>query len=226
MGMKTRVDLRKVFVVIPARNEKEHILKVVEDVKKYVSNVIVVDDASTDNTKRLAENAGAIVLRHVINLGKGGAVKTGCDYAVENGAKYVVLIDGDGQHESKAIPLFLRQLNDVDIVFGYRKFSKDMPFMMRYGNFFITRLNRLMFGICVRDSQCGYRAFTSNTYKKIRWQANDYSMESEMIANVGKNKLKYDEVEIKTIYNNNYKGTTPLDGVKIVFNMILWRMRR
>ena len=66
---------------------------------------------------------------------------------------------------------------------------------------------------------------TAKAYKEIRWNSEDYSMESEMIANTGKKKLKYKEIPIKTIYDDRYKGTTILDGIKIVINMVLWRLR-
>ena len=74
----------------------------------------------------------------------------------------------------------MEKLNKSDIVFGYRKFGKEVPLMMGYGNWFISNTFALLFGIKLKDTQCGYRAFTNIAYKKIRWQSNDYSMESEM----------------------------------------------
>ena len=167
-----------------------------------------------------------LVLRHIINLGKGASVKTGCDFALRKGAEQLILIDSDGQHNPKDIPRFLESLKEADIVFGYRKFDKNMPFVLKFGNWFINFTTRLLYEIDLRDTQCGYRAFTSEAYKKIRWKANDYSMESEMIANAGKRHLKYKEIPIQTIYTDKYKGTTFLDGIKIVFNMFLWRLRK
>ena len=83
-----------------------------------------------------------------------------------------------------------------------------------------------MYKIKLKDTQCGYRAFSAKAYKKIKWKSSDYSMESEMIANVGKHHLKYAEIPIQTIYSDKYKGTTIVDGIKIVFNMLLWKIRR
>ncbi len=159
-------------------------------------------------------------------MGKGAAINTGCDYAVKHGAEILILLDSDGQHEPNEIPIFLKSLKDADIVFGYRKRSKHMPLVLRYGNWFINKATKLLYHIDLKDTQCGYRAFTNKAYKKIKWRAGDYSMESEMIANTGKKRLKYKELPIKTIYSDKYKGTTILDGIKIVLNMFWWKLAR
>jgi len=212
------------WVIIPAYNEEKHVGKVIEEVKKYARNIVLVDDGSKDKTSEIGRNKKVIVLRHVVNLGKGAALKTGCDFALLKGAKQIIAIDADGQHEPKEIPNFLKSLGGVDIVFGYRKFSQQMPFVLKLGNKSINTATKMLYGINLKDTQSGYRAFTADAYRKIRWKATDYSMESEMIANTGKNKLKYAEIPIQTIYSDKYKGTTVLDGFKIVFNMIKWRL--
>ena len=217
---------KKIFAVIPAYNEEKRIYDVVKKTKNYADRVIVVDDGSKDNTKEAAENAGAIVLSHLVNLGKGAAAKTGCDYAFENKADIIILIDADGQHDPKEIPRFLESLDKNDIVLGSRKINANMPFVLRFGNWFINRAIKFLYGIKIIDSQCGYRAFASGVYKILRWKASDYSMESEMIAKIGKYKLRYEELPIETIYSDRYKGTTVIDGFKIVFNLITWKLNR
>ena len=213
------------YVIIPAHNEGNRILNVIKKTKKYAKNIVVVDDGSKDNTYNIAKKTGVEVLKHIINLGKGAALKTGCDYAVKKGTKKLVVMDADGQHDPFEIPNFIKNLNNADIVFGYRTLKK-MPLILKVGNWFINESTKLLYGLDLRDTQSGYRAFRSNCYKKIRWISNDYSMESEMIANVGKCGLKYKEIPIKTIYGDRYKGTTVLDGIKIVFNMILWKLKK
>ena len=94
----------KTIAVIPAYNEAKHIAEIVSEVKKYVPDVLVIDDASADATRELAKRAGATVLRHPINLGKAGAIKTGCDAALSLQAEIIILLDGDGQHDPKHIP--------------------------------------------------------------------------------------------------------------------------
>ena len=212
------------FVVIPACNEEKHIQKVIAAAKQYTSQVVFVDDGSKDQTAAIAEQQEVVVLKHFINMGKGAALKTGCDYAYSHGAKNIIVIDGDGQHNPHKIPQFLHAVEEVDIVFGYRELGQSMPFILRFGNWFINKSTQWLYHIKLRDTQCGYRAFTAGVYPKIRWQAADYSMESEMIAQAGKHKLKYREIPIETIYSDKYKGTTVLDGIKIVAKMVKWRL--
>jgi glycosyltransferase involved in cell wall biosynthesis len=216
----------KVWVVIAAYNEEKNIGKVIDRTKKFCNNIIVVDDGSRDNTYKIAKSKDVIVLRHIVNLGKGAAAKTGCGFALKKGAKVLILMDGDGQHEPKEIPKFLKALKDKDIVFGYRKFTKTMPIMFRFGNKFINIATKLLYGLDLKDTQCGYRALTAEAYKKVRWSSTSYAMESEMIANAGKHNLRYGEIQIQTIYPEKYKGTTVIDGIKIVFNMLLWRLKK
>lgn len=215
-----------VYVIIPACNEAKNIGDVIKKVRKHTNNIIVVDDGSKDKTYEIARKNKAVVLRHVVNMGKGAALKTGCDYALKQGAKKIIVLDADGQHDPKEIPVFLKNLNRNEIVFGGRKLNKKMPFVLKFGNLVLHQIAKSLYNIDIKDTQCGYRAFTANAYKKIRWKATDYSMESEMIANVSKNKLKYKEIPIETIYSDKYKGTTILDGMKIAFNMFLWKFRR
>ncbi|MBW3020951.1 glycosyltransferase family 2 protein [Candidatus Woesearchaeota archaeon] len=217
---------KDVWAVIPAYNESKNIGNVLKEVKKYLKNIVVIDDGSKDNTYEVAKNENVIVLRQIPNKGKGAAMRKGCDYAIENGAQKIILMDSDGQHDPKFIPNFINSLNEVDLVFGVRKFSKKMPLLFRFGNSFLSGSIKVLYGFKLRDTQSGYRAFNSKVYRKIKWKSNDYSVESEMIARAGNNKVKSKEIPISTIYNDKYKGTTPWDGVKIFSNMIKWKVLR
>lgn len=219
-----QMKLKDTYVVIAAYNEEKHIVDVIRKTKKYCSNIIVVDDGSKDDTYGKATKDRVIVLKHIVNMGKGAALKTGCDYALRKDAKIIVTVDGDLQHDPVEIPNFLKAIKDVDIVFGYRRFDRNMPFVLRAGNWFINKTTKLLYKINLRDTQCGYRAFTANAYRKIRWKALDYSLESEMIANTGKNRLQYREIPIQTIYSDMYKGTTVIDGIRIIINLLIWRL--
>ncbi|MAF99518.1 MAG: hypothetical protein CMH61_02800 [Nanoarchaeota archaeon] len=214
------------FAIIPCYNEEKTIADVIDITQKHVDHVVVVDDGSADNTEAIAQLTGVTVLRHDVNLGKGAALKTGCDYAYMHHASKMVVLDGDGQHDANEIPRFVEALKKNDIVFGSRTFSKEMPSVLKKGNEGLNLIVQLLYGVKLKDTQSGFRAFTVESYKKIRWTATDYSMESEMIANVGKNKLRYKELEIKTKYLDRYKGTTVVDGLKIGMSMLLWRLRK
>lgn len=216
----------KVFVIIPAYNEEKHISDVIQKTKIYASDIVVVDDGSRDNTYTTAKKTGVVTLRHVVNLGKGASLKTGCDYAYKHKADIIIAMDADGQHNPELIPKFVSAIQGHDVVFGYRKRDKSMPAVLRFGNWFINKATQILYNIELHDTQCGYRAFRANVYKYIRWRALDYFVESEMIANIGKHKLRYTQLPIQTIYSDKYKGTTVIDGCKIIFNMILWRFRK
>ena len=214
----------KIFVIIPGLNEEKHIGDVILRVKRQgFRNIIFVDDGSKDNSSSVAKKSGAVVLRHVVNLGKGAAAKTGCDYALKCGAKILVLMDADGQHRPEDIPRLIAALTNNDIVFGYRHLNRNMPLMMRVGNRTINTTSRIINGLDLRDTQSGFRCMTSDAYKKVRWQSSNYSMESEMIANVARHKLRYTEIPIDTIYHDNFKGTTVADGIKVFINILRFR---
>ncbi|MEA1870526.1 MAG: glycosyltransferase family 2 protein, partial [Euryarchaeota archaeon] len=102
--------------------------------RKYVDEVLVVDDGSTDDTVEVAEAAGAVVVSHGVNRGKGRAVKTSPGYAAEHGFDALVLLDGDGQHDPGEIPGLLEPISndDADLVIGFRAFGQ-MPFYRRFG---------------------------------------------------------------------------------------------
>ena len=212
------------FVIIPAYNEGNSIVSVIEKTKKYTQNIIVVDDGSKDNTYEQAQAQNIITLRHKVNLGKGAALKTGCEYALAQGAMKLIAMDAYGQHDPKEIPSFLKELEQHEIVFSARKVPLSMPLILRFGNKFISTLLKRLYNMNIEDSQCGYRAFTADAYPKIKWDTMNYYVETEMIIKAGKHSLKHTQIPIETIYADKYKGTTVIDGISIVGKMIGWRL--
>ncbi|MBS3117012.1 glycosyltransferase family 2 protein [Candidatus Woesearchaeota archaeon] len=208
------------YIVIPAYNEGKKLGEVIRKAQECGENIVVVDDGSSDDTFQQAKQCGVTVLKHLVNMGKGAALKTGCDFAYKQGAERYVVLDSDGQHDPKEIPRFFKELEKQDIVFGYRQLSPTMPLVLKFGNWFINRTLATLFHIDLQDSQSGYRAFTRKAYEQIRWEATDYYMETEMIIKAGRKKLLYTQIPIETIYGDKYKGTTVLDGVKIVVKML------
>lgn len=211
-------------IIIPAYNEGKTIFEVITKTKKFASNILVVDDGSGDNTSAEAARAGAKVVKHKVNLGKGAALKTGCDYILTRGVKKIITMDADGQHDPKEIPSFLSALDQHDIAFGSRKAPTSMPGVFKFGNKAITKTLQLLYGVTVEDSQCGYRSFRTAVYPQLRWDATDYYVETEMAIRAGKKKMKHTTIPIETIYADKYKGTTILDGVRIVLKMIGWKI--
>ncbi len=217
----------KTFIIIPAHNEEENIEKVINETKKFSKNIVVVDDGSGDRTHSEAEKTGATVLKHEINLGKGAALRTGAEYSIKKGAEAVVFIDSDGQHSPSDIPRLLKALEETDVVFTYRNLkSERMPLTKKLGNFALNTLLKLLFGIKIMDTQCGFKAITSRAYKTLKLISSDYNIESEIAAKTGKYRLRFRQLPIETVYNDRYKGTTPLDGANIAMRMLWWKLSR
>ena len=211
------------IAIIPAFNESRTIKEVIKKTKKYVDKVIVIDDGSSDNTFNEAESAD-IRLKHIVNIGKGLALKTGFEAAIRENADTIITIDSDLQHDPGEIPLFLDKIKEHDIVIGTRSLNKKMPIIFRFGNSLIHYIFKILFNLNIKDTQCGFRAFKAEIYPLIKWQALNYAVETEILAKAGKNNLKIAEVPIKTIYADKYKGTNIIDGVKIIFSMLKWKV--
>ena len=217
----------KTFVIIPGYNEEKRIVSVIKETKKYNKNIVVVDDGSKDKTYDAAKKTGVTVLKHIINLGKGAALRTGAQYANKNGADAVIFIDSDGQHSPKDIPKGEKAIKDIDVVFTFRNLkSAHMPVTKKFGNYVLNTLLKLLFGIKIADTQCGYKILTRNAYEKLNLISSDYNIESEIAAKTGKYGLRFKEVPIETVYTDKYKGTTAFDGIGIAMRMLWWKLGR
>ena len=215
----------KTFLIIPAFNEQKNIFNVIEEAKKHAKNIIAIDDGSKDETYNEAKKTGITVLRHAINLGKGAALKTGSEYAIKKGAEAMIYMDSDGQHAPKDIPRIASELEGKDIVFTYRNLgSIHMPLVKKAGNLFLNTLLKTLFKISIKDTQCGYKALTTDTYRKLKLMSNDYNIESEIVAKTGKYRMRLSQIPIETIYTDKYKGTTILDGIGIAMRMLWWKI--
>jgi glycosyltransferase involved in cell wall biosynthesis len=226
----------RIVTVLPAYNEAAHIRDVLRQFPTHLGShevaVVVVDDGSADDTYAQArlEQAKAKreihVLRHRTNLGKGAAAKTGCDAALRLGADVICLMDSDGQHKVSDLGRLTAPVLENDIlVIGCRERTGQMPAMMRLGNAVLTKLSHLLFGITAVDTQSGYRVFRAASYPRIRWVAQQYAMETEMLILATKNQVPVLELPIETIYLDGVKGTTPLDGLRIVRTLVQWKFR-
>ena len=220
----------QVVAIIPGYNEQDHVFDVVKETKKYVDKVIVVDDGSKDKTFLKAQEAGAdLVLRHIMNMRKGMALKTGFEAAIKLKPRpqIIVCLDADGQHDPSDIPRLVKKLRseNLDIVIGSRQIGGKMPFLFKFGNFGLNNIFTFLFKLKIDDTQSGFRAIKTEIYNKIRWDSRSYGVETEMLAKAGKHKLKCAEIPIKTVYLNKVKGTTVIDGIRIFFQMMFWKIR-
>lgn len=216
------------YVIIPGYNEEKYIGKVAARVLEQTSKVIFVDDGSKDKTAEIAKKYFKHVLVHPINMGKGAALKTGCEYAFnELGADAVIFMDADDQHDPVEIPRFEKSLKEGNrVVFGTRNLGVDMPLMRLVGNKLASVFTGLVFGAFIPDIPSGYKALTKDAYEILKWDSTGYEVEMEIAAKVGKCKLPYALLPIKTIYHDKDKGMSVLDGLQIFMRMPIWRLNR
>ena len=173
-----KYDKNQLFTLacIPAYNEEGRIGKTALEVSQYVDQVIVCDDGSSDNTKNEAESAGAYVIKHQKNLGKGAAMKSLFKFAKASNVDIIITIDADGQFLPKEIPKLIKSLseNNSDIVVGNRFDDKtEMPKYRKFGNQMLDKITNLAENLPVKDTQSGFRAYSKNAIKKMNLKQMD-----------------------------------------------------
>lgn len=189
------------LAIIPAFNEEKSIGDIVQEVKRYVDQVLVVDDNSTDNTKKIARLHGATVICHSEKKGVGAAIKTGITYAKKLKLNIVITIDADGQHKPKDIPRLIQPIiaGDADFVLGSRFLygqPTNMPQIKKKGNRLITFITSLLAGVKLTDTQTGFRAFNRKVLLSLNL-VSDFTYTQEMILAVCDNGYRCVEVAIQ-----------------------------
>ena len=215
----------RIIVLIPAFNEQAAIEGVVKKSLQYASDVLVIDDGSSDNTSDIAEKAGASVLKHPTNFGKGVALRDA--FSQVNGYDIVVTIDGDGQHNPDEIPVLIKPIQDnkADFVNGSRYlngFDENTPAYRRVGQRVLDIATNITAGTSVTDSQSGFRAFRGDTISCYKFRDPGFGIESEMIADASENNLRILEVPITVKYdveNSSTKGPVT-HGVGVLFKIV------
>ena len=211
---------------IPAFNEENFIKQIIEKTSKYVDDVVVCDDGSTDNTSAKAKEAGAHVINHKKNLGKGAALQSLFQYAKDSDAEVMITIDGDGQFLPEEIPKLLWPItnNDSDIVIGYRFDNEvDMPSYRKFGNKFFDKMTKLASDLPFRDTQSGFRSYSRKAINSINFSTNGFGADSEILIDAAKKDLKITEEKITVIYNTGGKTSTknPISHSGDVFGSLL-----
>ena len=200
-----------IIACIPAYNEERNIAKTIRNVAKFVNQVIVCDDGSTDNTVSEAENTGAYVIKLQKNAGKGAALKEIFKFAKSSNIDIMITIDADGQFVPEEIPLLLKPIIEKksDIVVGYRFDDKtEMPKYRKIGNKFLDKITNLAENIGVRDTQSGFRSYSKKAVEIINFKADGFGADSEILIDAIQKKLKISEEKVTVIYNTGGRTST------------------
>jgi len=220
----------RIAALIPALNEAHNIGNVVRGVLPYVAGAVVVDDGSMDATGEVASAAGAIVLRHESNRGKGAALKTGFQYLMGQGYEGAVTIDADGQHDPAEIPLFVAAAQEgFDMVIGNRMSNvSTMPFVRRFANHTSSFLISLFLGQMIRDSQNGFRYYKLSSVTALPLKASKYDLETEVIFKAARAGQRIGWVPTRTIYRSEARSkfNSVTDTLRFVGALIRYGLLR
>lgn len=217
----------KIAALIPAYREAMAIADVVQRTIPHVDLVLVVDDGSPDDTAWLARKAGAEVIVHSVNQGKGAAMKTGMKTLTERGFDYIMLLDGDGQHAPEEIARFtaVARSGAAHVVLGNRfENVKGMPIVRRFVNSLMSRIISNACGVRIPDTQCGFRLIRSSLVTYIMGSSDHFDFETEMLLLASRAGFSIQSVPVSTIYGAEKTKIRPVqDTIKFIKLMRRWQ---
>ncbi|MBN1993413.1 MAG: glycosyltransferase family 2 protein [Anaerolineae bacterium] len=213
-----------VVAIIPAYNEARTIGQIALEMRRYAAVVLVVDDGSTDGTAEVARAAGATVVSHAQNQGKGAALDTGFRAAYKLNPDLVITIDADGQHLPQETTRLIAPIltGQADLVVGsrYLQNTSNTPRHRIWGhrvfNFIINQIS----GISLTDTQCGFRAFSAGALRAISFQSNGFAVESEMQFLARKFGLRVAEVPVTVRYEGKVKRSVLVQGLLVLAGIL------
>ncbi len=226
---QTQMRQPKVIAAIPCYNEEQFIDGVVRRASRYVDQVIVVDDGSTDRTSEVAESAGAMLVRHAVNKGPGAAYKTCFEAARDNDADILITLDGDDQHDPDELVRLLQPLLDdeADMVIGSRFLeSYDVPRYRKFGIDVITFLYNVGSRQKVLDSQSCYRGYSRKALEELYVTEDGFGFSVELLVQARKRGLRIVEAPISCIYHEASHSMNPvLHGVGVALMVLKHRVK-
>lgn len=224
----------RVFIIIPAYNEEQKIASVILSLRDAnYERIVVIDDGSSDQTARLALEAGATVFSHCVNRGQGASLRSGTEYALSNMAEVIVHFDADGQMRVEDIARLVKILIDerLDVVLGSRfsGIDSNIPRTRRLVLFGARWFNRIFLGIRVMDPSSGFRVLTRNAASRLVIKHDRMAHCSQLLADMFSLKLRVKEmpVEIKYTDYSLKKGQRGFHGFRIIWDLLfrkLWDM--
>lgn len=215
--------MAEIAAAIPAYQEEKHIGDVARRTLQQIGRVVVVDDGSTDATAEKARVAGAEVIVHPVNRGKGEAIKTGLRYWLERGAEYVVLLDGDGQHLPEEIARFaeVAERTGAKLLIGSRMHDvARMPPLRRAVNRYMSRRISQLCGCVILDTQCGFRMLHRDLIPDVLGGGERFDYETEMLIFASRRGDPIESVPITTVYGDEVSSINPVRDTIRFFRMI------
>lgn len=225
IGYENRDNSLRILVCVPAYNEAVCIGEVIHKARKYSDQVIVCDDGSSDDTSKIAAEAGAIIIRHSKNEGYGRAIRTLFHAALERKADVMVTIDSDGQHDADQIPSVIEPIlkEGYDMVIGSRFIDcndkEKVPFYRTVGIKTITKLTNQAFYKHLTDAQSGFRAYGRRAIEQINLVEDGMKVSTEILLRAGSKNLTIKEVPITIDYN--VKNTSTHNPLSHGFSVLL-----
>lgn len=219
-------DPGALWIVVPAYQAATTIGTVVSGVIQFgTTGIIVVDDGSTDATADAARTAGASVLSHQANRGKGAALRTGIAHALVQGAQTIATLDADGQHDVKVLPRLIEALSTADIVIGSRsREGSAMPAHRRFTNRASAAAVSHIVGVPIPDAQSGFRVFRRAVAELVKPNGDGYEFETEFLVLAARAGFRISSVSVPTIYGAPSHFRLIRDGAAVI--RTIWALRR
>ncbi|MEY2561816.1 MAG: hypothetical protein QOH88_9 [Verrucomicrobiota bacterium] len=216
------IDRSTVAAVIPAYLEAKHIADVTVRALRQLDHVLVIDDGSTDATAENARKAGAEVIVHPQNCGKGESIKTGLRHWLERGFTYVVILDGDGQHLPEEIARFLgAAVSGAELFVGTRMSDvREMPAVRRAVNRYMSNSISRLCGQPIPDTQCGFRMVHRNLIPDLLGGADRFDYETEMLILASRKGCRIESVPITTVYSDEVSSIHPVRDTLRFFKLM------
>jgi glycosyltransferase involved in cell wall biosynthesis len=221
-------DRSSIAAVIPAYGEEKHIGDVVRRTRQQLDHVLVVDDGSNDQTAARAREAGAEVIVHPQNRGKGEAIKTGLRHWLDRQFTYVVILDADGQHLPEEIDRFVNAASTLDaqLFIGTRMNDlSGMPPLRRIVNRYMSKRISRTCGQKIPDTQCGFRMLHRQLVPDVLGGANRFDYETEMLIFASRKGYRIESVPISTVYCDEVSSIHPIRDT-IRFFKLMRRYRK
>lgn len=218
----------QIVAVVPAFRCAATLPAVVHGVRRAGLAAVVVDDGSGDDTAAAAQQAGARVLAHDHNMGKGSALLTGFRWALANGASHVLTLDADGQHDPAEIPRFAALAHSADLVVGQRALDlAHMPALRLVGNRVSSYFVSLFCGAALPDTQCGYRLYARRLLERLPLRGGRFENETELLMRAQLLGLGISWVPIATLYDGSPAAGSgaPLRGLVSHFDTLADTLR-